>query len=282
MVRCRENGRKALYVASETFTNELILAIRTGGTADFRSRYRDIDVLLIDDIHFIIGKESTQEEFFHTFNWLYDKGKQIVLSSDRAPNRMNILDERLRQRFWWGLTADIEAPDFETRIEILRRKARLRGRTLSDDVLQALAGRMSDNVRELEGCVQPAARARRPSPGGTVGGSHGDHFQWAPAHQKVSGDEVLLAVAAYYPVSEREITGASRSRAVSAARQVAMFLLRTDSGWSLPQIGSLFGGRDHSTVVYPCQRIRDRMESDEQIRRDVEARSGPASASLVR
>jgi chromosomal replication initiator protein len=269
--RCARLGRNALYVSSEMFTNELVAAIRSGTTADFRRRYREIEVLLVDDIHFIIGKESTQEEFFHTFNCLYDGGKQIVLSSDRSPNHMQVLDARLRSRFWWGLTADIQSPDLETRVEILRRKAFMRGRTLPDDVLSLLAGRNSNNVRELEGALNRLL---------ALSDLHGVEpsvslaqtlFQSRSRDRELTHEDILQAVSAYYKIPVSAMSGKRRSRDVSTPRHIAMYLMRHDAGLALPQIGDVLGGRDHSTVIYGCSRIGKGLDGEGPVRRDVEA-----------
>jgi chromosomal replication initiator protein len=273
--RCAGRGRQALYIASETFTNELISAIRNSSTADFRRRYRDLDVLLVDDIHFIIGKESTQEEFFHTFNWLFDNGKQIVLSSDRAPNEMRVLDQRLRSRFWWGLTADIQPPDFETRLEILRRKAIHRRRMLPDEVLAFLAGQNTDNVRELEGLLNRLLalsdiHAIEPSMAlaASLLNGHG-------RKRELDHADIMQAVSAYFRVSPSAMSGKQRSRNISTPRHIAMYLMREDAKLSLPHIGDVLGGRDHSTVIYGCDRIGKEMAQEGgRIRHDVEAIRG--------
>jgi len=272
--RCVSRGRKALYVASETFTNELISAIRTGCTGDFRQRYRQIDVLLIDDIHFIIGKESTQEEFFHTFNWLHDAGKQIVLSSDRNPKEMHILDARLRSRFCWGLTADIQPPDFDTRVEILRRKALRRGRMLPDDVLSLIAGQTADNVRELEGMLNRLLALAdlhdlQPDLGLATQISNG-----RSRHREIDHNDILQAVSAYFHLPPSTMSGKQRSRSVSTPRHIAMYLMREDGEMSLPRIGDVLGGRDHSTVIYGCDRVKREMATDGRMRKDVEAIRG--------
>ena len=267
-------GRSALYVASETFTNELITSIRSGSTSDFRRRYREIDILLVDDIHFIIGKMSTQEEFFHTFNWLYDAGKQIVLSSDRSPSEMEILDDRLRSRFWSGLTADIQPPDVPTRIEILRRKAMLRGRSLPDDVLEFLGRRTAHNVRELEGLLNRLLALAdlngvEPSLSLAMGMLKGHSGM-----REIDQNDVLQAVSAYFRVTCAAMSGKQRSRDVSTPRHIAMYLMREDAKLSLPHIGDVLGGRDHSTVIYGWSRIDKEMACDGKVRRDVEAIRG--------
>ncbi|GEM_PF-132077 len=268
--RRASRGENVLYISSETFTNELVSAIRGGSTQDFRRRYRLIDVLLVDDVHFIVGKTSTQEEFFHTFNTLYDAGKQIVLSSDRPPAELTVLDERLRSRFSWGLQADIQGPDRDTRLEILRRKARQRNRWVPDEVLTFLASDPGYNVRELEGVlnrllaladlhgVEPTLSL---AAGIVSGGSR----------RELSHNHVLQAVCAYYRLGAGAIAGKQRSRNVTLPRHVAMYLLREDVRLSLPQIGDLLGGRDHSTVIYGCNRISGEMSREGPVRHDVES-----------
>lgn len=278
--RCTADGAKqALYISSETFTNELITAIRGGSTSEFRQRYRHIDVLLVDDIHFIVGKESTQEEFFHTFNWLYDNGKQIVVSSDRAPHEMKILDERLRSRFSWGLMADIQPPDQETRVEILRRKALQRDRTIPDDVLAFLAGQTKHTVRELEGLLNKLLALAdlygvEPSLSLATGIA-----STRKGSREVGPNDILQAVTAYYRLTVSALSGPQRSRNVSTARHIAMYLMREDARLSLPQIGGMLGGRDHSTVIYACQRIAEQVAGEGQIKQDVEAVRGLLSSS---
>ena len=269
--RCVNRGRQALYITSETFTNELIAAIRAGDASQFRRRYREIEVLLVDDIHFIVGKESTQEEFFHTFNWLYDNGKQVVLSSDKPPGKMRVLDERLRSRFCWGLLADMEPPDVETRVEILRRKVLQRGRWLPEDVLAFLAGQTRQNVRELEGLLNKLLALSdlhgfEPTLALAAGlSSDGDR------HHEVGAEEILDTVAAYYRLKVSSLTGQQRSRNISTPRHVAMYLMREDARLSLPQIGDILGGRDHSTVIYGCNRITRELQDDTRMHRDIDA-----------
>lgn len=270
--RCSEQGRQALYVASETFTNDLICSIRNGSTAEFRHRYREIDVLLVDDIHFIIGKDSTQEEFFHTFNWLYDNGKQIVLSSDRAPRDMRVLDQRLRSRFWWGLTALIEPPDHETRVRILQQKSEARGKQLPQEVVEYLASQPTDNVRELEGLLNRLMALSELQQIDPLVALHSGLLHDQQRHREVDHSDILQAVSAYFHVSSGAICGQQRNRSVSLPRHIAMYLMREDGKMSLPRIGEFLGGRDHSTVIYGCDRVgREMRDRESAIRRDVDS-----------
>jgi chromosomal replication initiator protein len=271
-------GQQAAYISSETFTNELIAAIRSGSTASFRLRYRQIDILLVDDIHFIAGKDSTQEEFFHTFDALYNGGKQIVLSSDRAPNELKVLEDRLRSRFSCGLMADIQPPDLLTRLEILKARVAERGRSVSEDVLASIASQSTQNVRELEGLLNRVLAMSdlhgiEPSLAIATGlaSSGGRRGQAMP-------DDVLQAVGAYYRVTTSALRGKVRTRAISLPRHVAMFLMREDASMSLPQIGTVLGGRDHTTVMYGCARVSRQLETDEGLTRDLDAIRGLISS----
>jgi chromosomal replication initiator protein len=264
-------GGSAIYVTSETFTNELIAAIRDGSTTEFRRRYRYVDILLVDDIHFIGGKEATQEEFFHTFNALYDHGKQIVLSSDRPPGELKILEERLRSRFAWGLLADIQPPDLETRVAILKAKAALRGRHVPDEILEYLAARITQNIRELEGALNRLLALAdlngvEPSLVLAAGLVPRDKIDGA-----IHSTDVLQAVSAYYHIAPSALSGRQRDRSVTLPRQIAMYLLREDVKLSLPQIGEILGGRDHSTVIYGCDKVGAEMKRRSRIRQDVES-----------
>jgi len=259
------------YATSETFTNELIAAIRDGATGAFRERYRSVDFLLLDDIQFIAGKEATQEEFFHTFNALHQAGKQIVLTSDRPPGELRILEDRLRSRFAWGLAADLQPPDLETRIAIARSKAARRGRRVAEPVLTTVATRASSNVRELEGALnrlfaladllgtEPGMEIARTVLGdpGSNGGS-------------CRPDDILQAVSAYYRVRTSDLTGQQRERRISYARQVAMYLLREEAKLSLIEVGNQLGGRNHSTVIYSCDKIAE-SKGKGRVKQDLQA-----------
>lgn len=267
---CTQRGMQVLYVSSEEFTNDLINAIRTHTTQAFREKYRRIDVLLIDDIQFIAGKESTQEEFFHTFNTLHGQNKQIVISSDRPPKAMVTLEERLLSRFEWGLTADIQAPDIETRMAILRSKAERAGFRIQDDILQQVARRVQSNIRELEGAltrvVAFADLSGLPLNQQLVDAALGDLL---PRRTNVQVDDVVRRVAEVYGVTVERILSRDRSRQVALPRQVAMYLLHEESNISLPQIGEALGGRDHTTILYGCEKIADLLERDDRFRRQV-------------
>jgi chromosomal replication initiator protein len=267
---CAQNGMRILYVSSEEFTNDLINAIRSHTTQAFREKYRLIDVLLIDDIQFIAGKESTQEEFFHTFNTLHSQDKQIVISSDRPPKAMNTLEERLRSRFEWGLTADIQAPDLETRIAILRFKAEQIGRDVPNEILDVIARRMQSNIRELEGALTRILaysdlRGLPLSPE-LVGSALADML---PRQRKLNPEQIIGIVASSFGISSDRLLGRDRSRQIALPRQVAMYLMREEANISLPQIGEALGGRDHTTIMYGCDKITDMMERDHRFRRQV-------------
>ncbi len=261
---------QVLYVSSEEFTNDLINAIRSHTTQAFRDKYRRIDVLLIDDIQFIAGKESTQEEFFHTFNTLHGQDKQIVISSDRSPKALVTLEERLRSRFEWGLTADIQTPDFETRLAILRTKAERANRRVPDELMEIIARRAQSNIRELEGALTRvlafAEISGLPFTPQLVETALSD---LAPRRSEVDPEEVIRTVAQTFGITVDSILGRGRSRQVALPRQIAMYLLRVESNISLPQIGEYLGGRDHTTVMYGCEKITDLLERDNRIRRQV-------------
>jgi chromosomal replication initiator protein len=267
-----ERGYNVLYVSSEEFTNDLINSIRSHTTDQFRDKYRSIDVLLVDDIQFIAGKESTQEEFFHTFNTLHDANKQLIISSDRPPKAIPTLEERLRSRFEWGLTVDIQPPDLETRIAILRTKAEYQPISVPDDVLDVIANKVQSNIRELEGTlnrvVAHATLMRMP-----LTATMAQEVLSEMLGQPVTIDigQVVEAVAKYYRISTQDILGRSRRQDIAMQRQVAMYLARQETTASLPQIGDALGGRDHTTVLYAHDKIADLVERDQQLRRDLTA-----------
>lgn len=267
---CAQRGMQVLYVSSEEFTNDLINAIRTHTTQAFREKYRQIDVLLIDDIQFIAGKESTQEEFFHTFNTLHGQNKQIVISSDRPPKAMVTLEERLLSRFEWGLTADIQPPDIETRMAILRSKAERAGFRIQDEFLQQIARRVQSNIRELEGAltrvVAFADLSGLPINQQLVDSALGDLL---PRRKNLQPEDIVRRVADAYGVTIERLLGRDRSQEVALPRQVAMYLLREEANISLPQIGKALGGRDHTTILYGCEKIADLVERDDHFRRQV-------------
>ena len=267
---CLQRGSQVLYVSSEEFTNDLISAIRVHTTQAFREKYRRIDVLLIDDIQFISGKEATQEEFFHTFNTLHGQNKQIVISSDRPPKAMVTLEERLRSRFEWGLTADIQPPDLETRLAILRSKAERLGSHVANDLLELIARRVQSNIRELEGALTRvtafADLSGLPLTPQLVEIALADML---PRRSEIRPDEILRRVADSFGVTIDGLLGRDRSRQVALPRQVAMYLMREEANISLPQIGEALGGRDHTTVMYGCDKVADMLERDDRLRRQV-------------
>ncbi len=263
-------GLRVLYVSAEDFVNELITAIRQGRTAAFREKYRQVDVLLVDDVQFLSGKESTQEEFFHTFNALHTQGRQIVLTSDRPPKAMPTLEERLRSRFEWGLMADIQPPDLETRLAILQFKATRLGRPVPQEVLEFIARRLTSNIRELEGALTRVLAYHdlwgKPLTAATAAEALADLL---PKRRKVAAEKILHAVAEAFGVTVEELRAKGRSRRVAVPRQVAMYLLREEAGLSLPRVGEYLGGRDHSTVMHGVRKVADWLERDAQFRRRV-------------
>lgn len=265
--RLIERGFSVLYCSTEQFTNDLVSAIRDRATDAFRSKYRAIDVLLLDDIQFIVGKESTQEELFHTFNDLHAAGKQVIFTSDCPPRELPGLEERLRSRFEGGLTTDIVAPDFETRVAILQTKVERQGMQVPYDVLMLIADRVKSNVRELEGALnkvwlyaQSQAQVIDLSLAELVLGA------MTPRRTVCTPARTVERVAAYHGMSVADLTGRRRTADVARARQIAMYLLRTENGLSLPAIGEHLGGRDHSTVSHGVEKIDADMQSDETLR----------------
>ncbi len=267
---CYAQGLQVLYISSEEFTNDLIAAIRSHTTDSFREKYRTVDVLLVDDIQFIAGKESTQEEFFHTFNTLHGTGKQIIISSDRPPKAMSTLEERLCSRFEWGLIADIQSPDLETRIAILHSKSDTYGLSIPDEILYLIAGKIQSNIRELEGALnQVLAMSRLNHQPLTPEVVEVALSNLLPQHSKLTPDQILDAVALHFDIEIPTLQGRNRSRAVARPRQIAMYLIREETGESLPRIGALLGGRDHTTILHGCERIADLIEGNKDIRSQV-------------
>jgi chromosomal replication initiator protein len=259
------NGLKVRYVSSEEFTNEFINMIRDGKQDGFRRRYRDVDVLLVDDIQFLENKEGTQEEFFHTFNTLHNASKQIVISSDRAPKRLVTLEDRLRSRFEWGLLTDVQPPELETRIAILRKKAIQEGLNAPPDVLEYIASRISTNIRELEGAlIRVTAFASLNRQGVDMSLAEIVLKDLIPESQGSGSPQITAATimgqtAAYFGLSIEDLCGTSRSRVLVTARHIAMYLCRELTDLSLPKIGQQFGGRDHTTVINADRKIRGLM-----------------------
>ena len=266
---CQEHGLRVLYVSSEEFTNDMINAIRSHTTQAFRDKYRSADVLLVDDIQFIAGKESTQEEFFHTFNTLHGQNKQIIVSSDRPPKSLVTLEERLRSRFEWGLTADIQLPDLETRLAILRSKAERLGHAVPAEILDLIARRVQSNIRELEGALNRIVAFADLS-GLALTPQLADVALADLLHQRgdVKPGAVVDMVAKTFNLSVDRLLSPDRSRDVALPRQIAMYLMR-ETNMSLPQIGLALGGRDHTTVMYACEKIGDLLERDDKVRRQV-------------
>ena len=264
-------GLKVLVVSSEQFTNDLIAAIRTQTTNAFREKYRDVDVLLIDDIQFIAGKERIQEELFHTFNTLHSANKQIVLTSDRHPKGLTTLEERLRSRFEWGLTADIQPPDVETRIAILQSKAERHPVPIPLEVLEIIAHQIQSNIRELEGALNRVVMYARcmnlPITVETATRALADLLAAKPEPPSVP--VILEIVAGFHDLAVDDLLGRSRSRRIALPRQIAMYILREEAGLSFPQIGAEMGGRDHSTVMHAHRKINDLIAEDDSLRRTI-------------
>jgi len=261
-------GLEVRYVTSETFLNEFIDGIRRKRTDEFKNRYRSTDILLLDDVQFFEGKEQILEEFFHTFNSLYESGKQLVISSDRHPRNLSTLEDRLRSRFEWGLLTDIQPPDVETRIAILNRNAEFSARSVPSDVLHFIASLVSDNIRELEGALT------RVTAFASLTDQHIDLAMaervlqdLLPGHESkaINGPDILTATARLYGFGVDEMTGSSRRQPLVLARQIAMYLCRELTDLSLPKIGVLFGGRDHTTVLHAVEKIRRIMTTDREV-----------------
>jgi len=267
---CHSRDLSVLYVSSEEFTNDMINAIRTHTTQAFRDKYRSIDVLLVDDIQFIAGKESTQEEFFHTFNTLHGQDKQIIVSSDRSPKALITLEERLRSRFEWGLTADIQPPDLETRLAILRYKAEGIGRYIPEDILEIISRRVQSNIRELEGALNRIIAFADLS-GSTLTPQLVEVAlaDLLPLPSDIPPERVIDLVARAFNLNIEKLLSRDRSRKVALPRQIAMYLLREEVNASLPQIGNALGGRDHTTVMYGIEKVADLLERDDRLRRQV-------------
>ena len=250
------------YVSSEEFTNDFINSIRDDKASVFQKRYRDLDILLVDDIQFLENKERTQEEFFHTFNTLYNANKQIVISSDRPPKQLTTLEDRLRSRFEWGLITDIQPPELETRIAILRKKAAQDKLNAPDDVLEYIASKISTNIRELEGAlIRVTAFASLNRQGVDLSLAEIVLKDLIPEEggPEITGSTIMAQTASYFSLSVDDICGSSRSRVLVNARQIAMYLCREMTELSLPKIGQAFGGRDHTTVMHADRKIRQLM-----------------------
>ena len=271
---CAQRGLSVLYVTSEQFTNEFIGAIRNRTTEDFRKRYRSVQMLLVDDVQFLSGKEQTHEGFFHTFNDLHNSGNQVVVSSDRPPRALPLMEERLRSRFEWGLIADIQPPDLETRMAILASKADEMQVGLADAVIELIAKRIQRNVRELEGSLnRMVAYAQLMNMDINLDTTDRILNDVTPEVNRASLDpqRILNEVALYYGLEVDDLVARNRRRAVSVPRQVAMYLLIHEIGLPPTQVGRLLGGRDHSTVIHGAGKINGEMNEDSDLRHDVQA-----------
>lgn len=259
---------KPLYITSERFTNQLISAIQTRTTNKFRQMYRTVDLLLIDDIHFIAGKESTQEEFFHTFNTLYDDHKQIVMSSDRSPKDISGLEDRLVSRFRWGLVTDIQAPDLETRIAILRKKAARETITVPDEVTFFIAEKIKTNIRELEGAlIRVVAYSKLVGKSVELPLAKEILKDMVSEDKKVTIDIIQKRVSEFFDIKPSEMRSKKRTKGIVYPRQVAMYLARELTSLSLPEIGNYFGGKDHTTIIHACNKIGAEVKGGKDVKK---------------
>ena len=274
---------KVLYISSEKFTNEFINAIRDNRGEDFRNKYRNIDILLIDDIQFIAGKEQTQEEFFHTFNALHEESKQIIISSDRQPKEIPTLEERLRSRFEWGLITDIQPPDLETRIAILRKKAKAEQLDIPNEAMVYIASHIDTNIRELEGAlIRVVAYSSLVNEDITVHLAAEALKDIIPSNRPkmITVDEIIKQVSEFYGIPAEELKARKRTKSVAYARQVAMYLSRVLTDLSLPKIGEAFGGRDHTTVIHAHDKIAAEMEQKPETLKIIQSLSEQIRSSL--
>ena len=269
----KNKNSNILYVTSEKFTNQLINSIKDNTSAQFRDKYRNIDVLLIDDIQFIAGKERIQEEFFHTFNTLHESGKQIILSSDKPPKDIPLLEDRLKSRFEWGLIADISNPDYETRLAILRKKAQLDNIIIDDEILSNIATRIDSNIRELEGTLNKliATSSLTNSPITKEMAERAINDIVAQQEKVISSEFIQETVAKYFNISAKDLRGSKRSNDIAFPRQIAMYLCRNVAQMSLPQIGKDFGKRDHTTVMHACNKIESDIKENQNTKLIVES-----------
>ncbi|MBT4941843.1 MAG: chromosomal replication initiator protein DnaA [Candidatus Magasanikbacteria bacterium] len=264
---------KILYVSSEKFTNEFVTAVKEGKAKEFKHRYRTVDLLLIDDIQFIGGKEQTQEEFFHTFNELHQQGRQVVMTSDRKPKAIPALEARLRSRFEWGMIADISVPNMETRSAILQAKCQEKGFSLSENLINIIAVSIESNVRELEGALNKIIAIHQLKNTPTTEESVREilvGFAAQHAKPKATPSKILDAAAKYFELSKEDLLGKSREKKISYPRQVVMYLLRKELSLSFPAIGQELGGRDHTTAIHAYKKIVESIEKNEKIQQDIE------------
>lgn len=264
---------KILYVSSEKFTNEFVGAVKEGRAREFKDRYRNVDLLLIDDIQFIGGKEGTQEEFFHTFNELHQQRKQVILTSDRPPKAIPALEDRLRSRFEWGMIADIAQPDLETRVAILQSKCQEKNFLLDESLLQLIANSVQSNIRELEGALNKIIvfhQLKNNSPTKESVKAILSTLEAQNAKRKATPREIILTVSKFFDVPVDDLLGKSREKRLSFPRQIIMYLLRTELEMSFPNIGQELGGRDHTTAIHADSKIRRELETDPKLKQDIE------------
>lgn len=272
----QNQDKKVLYVTSEQFTNEVIESIRSGNAAamtKLRDKYRTVDVLLIDDVQFIIGKESTQEEFFHTFNVLHSAGKQIILSSDKPPKEMETLEERFRSRFEWGLIADIQPPDYETRMAILRKNAEMYDKEIDDEIIQYIATNIKSNIRELEGAlnkVMANARLNKQELNLSLAEDALKDVIYPDQKREVSPSLIIDVVAEHFNISKEDITSKKRNSEYVLPRQIIMYLCRQMTESSLQMIAAYLGKKDHTTVIHGVEKIEEKIQTDEDLRNKIE------------
>lgn len=269
----RKKGAQVLYVSSEQFTNDYIQSVRAGKGREFKDQYRSVDVLLIDDIQFIAGKEGTQEEFFHTFNHLHQNNKQIMITSDRPPKAIPALEQRLLSRFEWGMIADVHAPDLETRIAILQAKALEKSLNLDPEIITYIASNIQQNVRELEGALNRIIAEREftnsiPSMD-RIKSMFTGRENMPTSRRSVSIKQLIETVCDYFEITHSDLLGKSRKRELVVPRQIIMYLMREEIQASYPTIGNEIGKRDHTTVMHACEKIKEAVETDEKIRQDV-------------
>ncbi|MGE5174947.1 MAG: chromosomal replication initiator protein DnaA [Hyphomicrobiales bacterium] len=275
-VRAERPGARIFFVSAEKFMNEMIYSIQHATTLEFKARYRSADLLLIDDIQFLAGKESTQEEFFHTFNALHDAHRQIVLTSDGPPNAMTALEERLVSRFTWGVVADLSPPDLETRVAIVKKKAELQGRNIPNEIALLLASNIKTNIRDLEGSLSRllAFAELTNSPLTVEFAQDVLRDQIKPDLARIDVHDIQRLVARHFNVSDESLRGKRRTDTIAFPRQIGMYIARAMTDLSLAEIGAKFGGRDHTTVLHACQKIEGLMGTDREIRATVEELMG--------